>query len=192
MAHTGSLQRIRRIGGQWLIAVLLTLLSNQSVRAQKAQDHSALGISLAKAGKLAEAESELQQATHGAPGVALYRAQLGSILGLEGKWNEALASFQKAVELAPTNISFRRETAAVQWQLGLMSSAEKNLRYVRGLDKAVEAARRGDAQVAFLLRPTAIEDVARISFSGGVMPQKSTDFYPKLLSGLTIYKVDEA
>jgi len=70
--------------------------------------------------------------------------------------------------------------------------AEKNLRYVRGLDKAVEAARRGDAQVAFLLRPTAIEDVARISFSGGVMPQKSTDFYPKLLSGLTIYKVDEA
>jgi uncharacterized protein (DUF1015 family) len=70
--------------------------------------------------------------------------------------------------------------------------AEKNLRYVRGLDKAVEAARRGEAQVAFLLRPTAIEDVARISFSGGVMPQKSTDFYPKLLSGLTIYKVDEA
>ena len=68
--------------------------------------------------------------------------------------------------------------------------AEKNLRYVRGLDKAVEAAQRGGAQLAFLLRPTAIEDVARISFSGGVMPQKSTDFYPKLLSGLTIYKVD--
>ena len=69
--------------------------------------------------------------------------------------------------------------------------AEKNLRYVRGLDKAIEAARHGDAQIAFLLRPTAIEDVARISFSGGVMPQKSTDFYPKLLSGLTIYKVEE-
>jgi uncharacterized protein (DUF1015 family) len=69
--------------------------------------------------------------------------------------------------------------------------AEKNLRYVRGLDKAIEAARRGEAQIAFLLRPTAIEDVARISFAGGVMPQKSTDFYPKLLSGLTIYKVDE-
>jgi uncharacterized protein (DUF1015 family) len=78
--------------------------------------------------------------------------------------------------------------------LGITEEAvrgEKNLRYVRGLDKAIEAARRGDAQIAFLLRPTAIEDVARISFSGGVMPQKSTDFYPKLLSGLTIYKVDE-
>jgi uncharacterized protein (DUF1015 family) len=68
---------------------------------------------------------------------------------------------------------------------------EKNLRYVRGLDKAIEAARRGDAQIAFLLRPTSIEDVARVSFGGGVMPQKSTDFYPKLLSGLTIYRVDE-
>ena len=77
--------------------------------------------------------------------------------------------------------------------LGITEEAvrgEKNLRYVRGLDKAIEAARRGEAQIAFLLRPTAIEDVARISFSGGVMPQKSTDFYPKLLSGLTIYKVD--
>jgi len=69
--------------------------------------------------------------------------------------------------------------------------AEQNLRYVRGLDKAMEAARRGEVQIAFLLHPTAIEDVARISFSGGVMPQKSTDFYPKLLSGLTIYKVDD-
>ena len=35
------------------------------------------------------------------------------------------------------------------------------------------------------------EQVAEISFNGGVMPQKSTDFYPKLLSGLTIYKVED-
>jgi uncharacterized protein (DUF1015 family) len=32
--------------------------------------------------------------------------------------------------------------------------------------------------------------MARIAFGGGVMPQKSTDFYPKLLSGLCIYKVE--
>ena len=67
---------------------------------------------------------------------------------------------------------------------------EKNLRYVRGLDAALEAARSGAAQVAFLLKPVSVEEVARISFAGGVMPQKSTDFYPKLLSGLTIYKLD--
>jgi uncharacterized protein (DUF1015 family) len=67
---------------------------------------------------------------------------------------------------------------------------EKHLRYVRGLDAAVEEARRGSAQAAFLLRPVSVEQVAAISFAGGVMPQKSTDFYPKLLSGLTIYKLD--
>jgi uncharacterized protein (DUF1015 family) len=67
---------------------------------------------------------------------------------------------------------------------------EKNLRYVRGIDAAVEEARSGAAQIAFLLKPTSIEQVAATSFAGGVMPQKSTDFYPKLLSGLTIYKLD--
>lgn len=67
---------------------------------------------------------------------------------------------------------------------------EKNLRYVRGLDAALAAARSGAAQVAFLLKPVSVDRVARISFGGGVMPQKSTDFYPKLLSGLTIYKLE--
>jgi uncharacterized protein (DUF1015 family) len=67
---------------------------------------------------------------------------------------------------------------------------EKHLRYVRGIEAAVEAARSGAAQIALLLKPTSIEQVAGTSFGGGVMPQKSTDFYPKLLSGLTIYKLD--
>ncbi|MGA3027465.1 MAG: DUF1015 domain-containing protein [Bryobacteraceae bacterium] len=66
---------------------------------------------------------------------------------------------------------------------------EKYLKYVRGLDAAVERVRAGEAQVAFLLEPTTVEQVARVAFSGGVMPQKSTDFYPKLLSGLTIYRL---
>jgi uncharacterized protein (DUF1015 family) len=68
---------------------------------------------------------------------------------------------------------------------------ESNLQYVRGIDAAVEKVDSGQAQVAFLLEPTTVQQVADIAFSGGVMPQKSTDFYPKLLSGLTIYRVDE-
>jgi uncharacterized protein (DUF1015 family) len=66
---------------------------------------------------------------------------------------------------------------------------EKHLRYVRGIDAAVDEARKGAAQIAFLLKPTSVQQVADTSFAGGVMPQKSTDFYPKLLSGLTIYKL---
>ena len=66
---------------------------------------------------------------------------------------------------------------------------EKNIEYVRGLDAAYAQVQEG-AQVAFLLEPTTIQQVADVAFSGGVMPQKSTDFYPKLLSGMTIYKLD--
>ena len=67
---------------------------------------------------------------------------------------------------------------------------ERHLEYVRSLDTAYDRVQTGQAQVAFLLEPTLIEQVADVAFSGGVMPQKSTDFYPKLLSGLTIYKVE--
>jgi uncharacterized protein (DUF1015 family) len=77
--------------------------------------------------------------------------------------------------------------------LGISEEAvrdETHLRYIRGIDQAVAEARKGAAQIAFLLKPTGIEQVASTSFGGGVMPQKSTDFYPKLLTGLAIYKLD--
>jgi len=77
--------------------------------------------------------------------------------------------------------------------LGITEEAvreERNIEYVRGLDAAYAKVREG-ADAAFLLEPTTIEQVADVAFSGGVMPQKSTDFYPKLLSGLTIYKFEK-
>ena len=80
----------------------------------------------------------------------------------------------------------------LQGLLGISEDAvreEKHIKYVRGIDAAVAEVRVGDAEVAFILEPTPIEDMARIAFAGGVMPQKSTDFYPKLLSGVTIYKL---
>jgi uncharacterized protein (DUF1015 family) len=76
--------------------------------------------------------------------------------------------------------------------LGISEEAvrdEKYIQYVRGIDAATAEVREHGAQVAFLLEPTPIDDMARIAFGGGVMPQKSTDFYPKLLSGVTIYKL---
>lgn len=66
---------------------------------------------------------------------------------------------------------------------------EKFLRYMRGMDKAIEEARQGRAQIAFLVKPVNVQQVADTSFAGRVMPQKSTDFYPKLLSGLTIHRL---
>jgi uncharacterized protein (DUF1015 family) len=77
--------------------------------------------------------------------------------------------------------------------LGISEEAvrnEQHLRYIRGIDAAVEEVRKGTAQIAFLLKPTSVEQVADTSFGGRVMPQKSTDFYPKLLSGMVMYKLD--
>lgn len=108
----------------------LPFASNTEAQSLPAQERASHGISIAREGKLPEAEQELREAVRLAPAMAPYRAQLGSILGLQGKWKEALESFQKAVDLAPENLDVRRETAAVQWQMGLMSAAEKNIQYV--------------------------------------------------------------
>lgn len=113
-----------------VVVVFLTGWTALSQDLSQAQEHSRAGLSLAREGKLTQAEQELREAVRMAPAVAVTYAQLASILGLQGKWKEALASFQKAIELDPTNINFRRETAAVQWQLRQMAAAEKNLRFV--------------------------------------------------------------
>lgn len=67
---------------------------------------------------------------------------------------------------------------------------EQNLRYVRELDIAIREVDSGKAQTAFLMNATPIEAVWSNALAGRALPQKSTDFYPKLLSGLTIYWLD--
>jgi uncharacterized protein (DUF1015 family) len=69
-------------------------------------------------------------------------------------------------------------------------TAEKNVSYEREMDAAIAHVDRGEAQVAFLLNAARMEQVSEIALGGDVLPQKSTDFYPKLLSGLTIYRVE--
>ncbi len=67
---------------------------------------------------------------------------------------------------------------------------QRNIRYVRDAGEALEQVRSGCANVAFLMNPVLMEQVRDIAFAGEVLPQKSTDFYPKLLSGLTIYALE--
>ncbi len=66
---------------------------------------------------------------------------------------------------------------------------QKNIEYLRDPREAVARVQAG-ADVAFLIRPARVQQVRDLAFAGEVMPQKSTDFYPKLLSGLTIYALD--
>jgi uncharacterized protein (DUF1015 family) len=76
--------------------------------------------------------------------------------------------------------------------LGISEEAirnQENVRYERDAFEAISWVRQG-ANVAFLMNPAKIEQVREIAFGGEVLPQKSTDFYPKLLSGLAIYALE--
>jgi len=67
---------------------------------------------------------------------------------------------------------------------------QENLDYVRDTAEAIQRVRSGGANIAFLMNPVRIGQVRDIAFAGEVLPQKSTDFYPKLLTGLTVYALD--
>jgi uncharacterized protein (DUF1015 family) len=77
--------------------------------------------------------------------------------------------------------------------LGISEEAirdQKNISYVRDAAEALARVREKAANVAFLMNPVRMRQVRDIAFAGEVLPQKSTDFYPKLLSGLTIYALE--
>ena len=95
--------------------------------------------------------------------------------------------------LADHSPSYRRLDTAVleklvlEDTLGLTEddiSHQRGLAYARDLDQARQLLGSGDYELAFLLRPTPIEQVQAVAQAGETMPPKSTYFYPKLLSGL--------
>jgi uncharacterized protein (DUF1015 family) len=102
-------------------------------------------------------------------------------------------------QLLPNVSPLQRELDVVLLHEGILEPAlgitpqavtsEKNLTYEREASAALDAVDSGAAQIAFLLNACDVEQVMRIATAGEVLPQKSTDFYPKLLSGITMYQV---
>jgi uncharacterized protein (DUF1015 family) len=68
--------------------------------------------------------------------------------------------------------------------------ATGHIQYLREAAEAFSLVESGEANIAFLIKPITLDQLKDVSLSGEVMPQKSTDFYPKLLSGLAIYTLD--
>ena len=103
-------------------------------------------------------------------------------------------------QLLPNVPALQRELDVVLLHDGILEPAlgitlqsatkEMNLSYEREASTAIAAVDSGRAQVSFLLNPVDVEKVVQIATANEVMPQKSTDFYPKLLSGITTYRVD--
>jgi uncharacterized protein (DUF1015 family) len=104
-------------------------------------------------------------------------------------------------QLLPNVSPLQRELDVVLLHEGILEPAlgitpqavtsEKNLTYEREAPAALGTVDNGAAQIAFLLNSCDVEQVMRIATAGEVLPQKSTDFYPKLLSGIAMYRVED-
>ena len=70
-------------------------------------------------------------------------------------------------------------------------AAGEALAYTRDEADAIRAVASGEAKAAILVRPTRLEQLAAVASAGDVMPQKSTYFYPKLLTGLVFYPLED-
>ncbi len=112
-----------------------------------------------------------------------------------------LLSRPKAPASVFGGLSFRQQNLDVvqlhkcllEGDLGFTEDAirnQQNITYVRDCGDALAMVRGGQADVAFLMNPARMQQIRDVAFAGEVLPQKSTDFYPKLLSGLTIYALD--
>ena len=99
------------------------------------------------------------------PGVSPLQRQLDVVLLHEGILEPALGITPQAV------------------------TKEANLTYEREAANALAAVDSGKAQVSFLLNACDVEKVIEIATANEVMPQKSTDFFPKLLSGIAMYRL---
>ena len=69
-------------------------------------------------------------------------------------------------------------------------SGQAQVAYFRHRGELIARLEQGELQLAFILNPTSLDEVRELSEAGQKMPQKSTDFYPKLLTGLVLMKME--
>ena len=116
----------------------------------------------------------------------------GRFLGLVLRDIDAVAGFLKPEYSA----EFRRLDVVVLRDVvfeGVMNAKDlkinEDIDYSRWIPEALENVDSGKAKVAFLLNATRPEQVLAVARNGERMPQKSTDFYPKMISGLTMMDI---
>lgn len=140
-------------------------------------------------------ESTIQQALLAARaqrGVGLYTAGRFHLLTLKPAVN--LSALLPGVSQAQWELDVvLLHRLILQQGLGITAEAvrkESYLRYERQMQNAIAAVQRGEAQACFLLNAVEVRQVMQMALAGEVLPQKSTDFFPKMLSGITIYRLD--
>jgi len=65
---------------------------------------------------------------------------------------------------------------------------KEDITFIKGVKNGLSNVNNGKIEALFMVNPTTLEEVHEITKLGEIMPQKSTYFYPKPLSGLVIHK----
>ena len=101
---------------------------------------------------------------------------------------ERMSAAVRALDLSALHV------AVLHDRLGITEAdvvAGTRLAYTRDEADARERVARGEAAAAILVRPTPLDQLAQVASTGDVMPQKSTYFYPKLLTGMVFNPLED-
>jgi len=146
--------------------------------------------------EVAERDALRKGLVHGGRGslaIALRGSQKFFLLRLKDKDAVARALPDVAAEVRGLDVTALH--TLVFDQLFSLKAAEirkgGNIEYTTDANAALDAVREGRADGAFLMNPPSITDVERVSDAGATMPEKSTYFFPKLLTGLVLNPLDD-
>ena len=101
---------------------------------------------------------------------------------------EPMSSAVRSLDLAALHV------AVLNDRLGISAddiARGSRVAYTRDEADARDRVARGEAAAAILVRPTRMEQLAEVAGAGDVMPQKSTYFYPKLLTGMVFNPLED-
>ena len=101
---------------------------------------------------------------------------------------ESMSRAVRALDLAALHVSVLDDRLGIGPE---QVAAGERLAYTRDEADARERVARGEAAAAILVRPTRLDQLAEVASAGDVMPQKSTYFYPKLLTGMVFNPLED-
>jgi uncharacterized protein (DUF1015 family) len=150
------------------------------------------GDAAARAQALENFRTQLAASASGAPGIGMYTKGAFVLFRLRPQADLAALLCDVPPPLRTLDVVLLHQLL-LDRGLGITPSAVvagQHLTYERDVSVALAAVDSGGAQACFLLNSIGVERVTEIALSGQVLPQKSTDFFPKLLSGITLYRME--
>ncbi|HET8910722.1 MAG TPA: DUF1015 domain-containing protein [Ktedonobacteraceae bacterium] len=131
---------------------------------------------------------KLEQAGHDTPSFIIHTAANNLLLSLNVAGKEQMAKSQHSEAWNGLDVAVAH-TLVLEALLGVTPAditAGTHLRYIHEAQDALNEVSQGTAQVALLLNATRVRQICEVSDADDLMPQKSTYFYPKLITGLVM------